>query len=98
MNVPMELGSIVRIDPPVGASDSLVAAMRELFERCGAAAVRIAPRRKNDVVVIEPAPGAVVPKRVIGREVVESLVESANVDDRSALKVFCEDVMSKAGL
>ena len=96
--VPFAPGSIVRLDPPVDVEDAKVDAIREIFSRAGAAAVRVSARRKNDVVVIEPAPGAVVPKRVIGREAVESLVETANVDDRPALKALCEEMMSKAGL
>jgi hypothetical protein len=98
MAVALEAGAIVRIDPPVDVPDSTIAALRDLFVRSGAVAVRVSARRKNDVVIIEPAPGATLPKRVIGREAVESLVESANVEDRPALKALCEDVMSKAGL
>lgn len=87
------LGAFVRLEPPADASDETVAKMKREAER-KALRVVVLPRRRATAV---QAPREKRPHRR-AREVVVELVETANVEDRVALRALCEGAMSKVGL
>lgn len=89
-------GAIVRLKPPPDATDEKVEQAREALLRSGAAAVRVMPRQRKDVVP-QKAKRDPVPLRG-PREVVMEMAEQANTEDKAALKSLLEDALSAAGL
>ena|ERR1019366_1561833 len=87
-------GAIVRILPPGQASDERVAWLVGMVKATGAAVVRVGPRRKARVVTDARA----ATQHASGRAVVMQLVEESNVDDRDALRTFCDAVMQRQGV
>ena len=81
-------GAFVRLEPPPDAEDALIAEVRVCVES-QALRVVVLPRRRGAVV---QAPREKRPHRK-AREVVEELVAEANVEDRGALREFCEAVI-----
>jgi hypothetical protein len=86
-------GSIVRIFPPMAATDEDVERVRRACAT-EAAAVRVMPRRKAEIVT---APKS-VPTSQKPREIVDALIEESNFEDRAALRAYCEPIMAQAGL
>ncbi len=90
-------GAIVRLRPPIGASDGDVERVREYFQKAGAARVTVLPRPRAEVVPASAAEKR--PERAIGaRQAVLELVDEANSKDRALLKELCEKVMAECGL
>ena len=92
-------GAIVRILPPPDASDERVAWVKARFDQAGAKVTWVGPRRH----------ARTLPESALGKAqaaaqhasplaVVHRLVEESNVDDRDALRSFCDAVMQRQGV
>lgn len=87
-------GSFVRVFPPAGVGDEMVASVRRVLEeKCGAR-VRVMPRPGT---LTSPVPAV---KRIsrTAREVCEALVEEVPSRDRDRLRVLAEEIMAEAGV
>jgi hypothetical protein len=87
-------GAIVRLQPPEWMDDRGVETIRAEIEKYGAKVVRVGPRRKSRVLTEARAPT----QHASARAVVMQLVEESNVDDRDALRTFCDAVMQRQGV
>ncbi len=90
-------GAIVRLRPPPGCSDERVEAVRQLLIGVCVAAVRVEARH-GAVVPLEAGAEFSEIKTCTVREAVQSLVESANVEDREALRAYVWELIEEEGL
>lgn len=88
-------GAIVRLRPPIEATDADVERVRAIFYERKAARVTVLPRPKAEVV---PAAAASRVRACGAREAVLSLVGDSNSGDKDALRKLCEAVMAERGL
>lgn len=97
--IPFVEGAIVRMRPPIDATDERIEELRKDFIRHGAVRVFALPRPRAEVL-----PGGkedvVLPKAkaMSARAAVMSLVDESNSKDKESLRALCEKVMSKVGL
>jgi hypothetical protein len=87
-------GAIVRLQPPEWMDDRGVESIRAEIEKYGAKVVRVGARRKSRVLTEPRGPT----QHASARAVVLQLVEESNVDDRDALRTFCDAVMQRQGV
>lgn len=86
-------GALVRMRPPDGATDALVAAAKACLLRSGALAVRVMPRARGAVLSTPPA-AREPPKR--HREVVLSLAAAS--PDAKQLCTLLNEIMDEVGI
>jgi hypothetical protein len=90
-------GAIVRLQPPIDATDEDIARVTRAWAQRGVARVIVLPRPKAALVPEKAAREA--PAQAYGaREAVLSLVAESNSRDRDALQRLCEKIMGEAGL
>lgn len=87
--------AIVRLRPPAVASDARIAEVKAAFEQW--ARVLVVPRPKASAVPREEA-AKIATTHETARQAVLALVDVANVEDRTALREFCEKTMAEEGL
>jgi hypothetical protein len=88
-------GSFVRVQPPVDAPDSLIGDLRVLLEREGRIVV-VLPKPRTRVVTEAATPEPIKTSSI--RDVVMTMVEEANTQDRDALRTVIETALSEVGL
>lgn len=91
-------GELVRVLPPADATDEVVARAEAAFYELGAAKVRVGARAagKATIPAGDRSPAPLTARRSI-RDVCKELVAEARVDDRSALSVLVDRLLSEAG-
>lgn len=87
-------GSIVRLQPPAASSDEAVAAIQRALMNDGALAVKVAPRENRPKVLVKGKPVA----RLTHRQLVASMVASANSRNVESLAALCTEVMDEEKL
>lgn len=90
-----EDGAIIRLRPPAGGAERAEALKAALLD-AGAAAVKVLPPEPGSATVVNN-PTKAAPVRS-NRDVILSIVEEANTDDRDALRALVEDTMDGVGL
>jgi hypothetical protein len=90
--LPTMPGALVWVEPPADASDELVDDVERVLRGTGAAKVLVAARRRGKPIAPEMTASIVAETH---REIVAALIASANVVDRQALAVFCENIMTE---
>jgi hypothetical protein len=89
--------AIVRLQPPVDATDERVELTRAFFLRQKAVKVIVLPRPRAEVIPAAAQKGDKA-KAFGAREAVLSLVEESNSKDKDNLRTLCEKVMGVVGL
>lgn len=90
-------GALVRLCPPPGAPDELVARVEALCERAGAARVKVVQRSDTPEVVrridVDPSPTA-----RSHRETVLTVAAEARSADPAALRALLEGILDEEGV
>jgi hypothetical protein len=92
---PIPPNAIVRLCPPLEASDAQIEELKSriLLDACR---VVVLPKPKSEAV---PQAAKEAPARAVGaRQAVIDLVEESASKDKAALRAFCEKIMAEAGL
>lgn len=95
--VEMKAGPIVRLQPPAGAADDLVAAMADALRAAGAVAVRLMAAGRGEQPVAEQEAARAVQPSQTPRQAVMAMVEAATAD-KKLLAELCGQVMDREGL
>jgi len=90
------VAAIVRIQPPLSASDDEVLRLCEEARANGAARVFALPRPKPEIVPQKVQEAA--PRAIGARAAVLELVEESASKDKPALRELCERIMARNGL
>jgi hypothetical protein len=88
-------GALVRIYPPVGATDELIEQTKKRLMSFGAESVRVMPKPSTHQVVKVSTMKA---SKMTARKVVSLMVQESNSSDKTDLDKVCSEALSEVGL